>query len=386
VQDEWLGFGEVFSSVGKEVRLGAVGIGLDIENVDIAFRRLVDAGGPQAGQKLIDSINAQRAALDPTSQAYKDLTLIVERFQGVINLSNEASRAGIGAQQGLAGATDEATDAYQRFTDTITSSVDPILGAINSTQRLTDAKIATFEAQAKVTELERAGKVGTEEYAQAQDRLAQATANQVAAAFNNEKVLATVAAGLADGTIKTEDFAAALQQVVAAGGLTEQQAGQLLVKLGGVNAELGRLDGRIANAEVKVAVSWYDKQVAEGRTIAGVPVPGLMLPPAPPAPPREAQPPRGQGRRGPGGQRRALGGPLAKGQGSLVNEMGAEMFVPTSSGFVMDSDDSKALVRGVEAMLAGGGGNTFNITTTDPVLTATEIVRKQRDAAYLIGR
>jgi hypothetical protein len=86
------------------------------------------------------------------------------------------------------------------------------------------------------------------------------------------------------------------------------------------------------------------------------------------------------------GRRRALGGPLAKGQGSLVNEMGAEMFVPTSSGFVMDSDDSKALVRGVEAMLAGGGGNTFNITTTDPMLTATEVVRKQRDAAYLIGR
>lgn len=86
------------------------------------------------------------------------------------------------------------------------------------------------------------------------------------------------------------------------------------------------------------------------------------------------------------GRRRALGGPLAKGQRSTVNEMGAEMFVPSSSGFVMDSDDSKALVRGVEAMLAGGGGNTFNITTTDPVLTATEVVRKQRDAAYLIGR
>jgi hypothetical protein len=83
---------------------------------------------------------------------------------------------------------------------------------------------------------------------------------------------------------------------------------------------------------------------------------------------------------------RALGGPLAKGQGSLVNEMGAEMFVPTSSGFVMDSDDSKALVRGVEAMLAGGGGNTFNITTSEPRAVATEVVRKQRDAAYLIGR
>jgi hypothetical protein len=37
-------------------------------------------------------------------------------------------------------------------------------------------------------------------------------------------------------------------------------------------------------------------------------------------------------------------------------------------------------------MLAGGGGNTFNITTTDPVLSAAEIVRRQRDAQFLLGR
>jgi predicted nucleic acid-binding Zn-ribbon protein len=87
------------------------------------------------------------------------------------------------------------------------------------------------------------------------------------------------------------------------------------------------------------------------------------------------------------GRRSALGGPLAKGQMSMVNEMGAEMFVPSSSGFVMDSDDSKALVRGVEAMLAGGGGSTINVyETASPRQTATEVVRKQRDAAYLIGR
>ena len=388
VQDEWRGVGEIITSVGKEVRLGTVGIGLDIENVDVAFRNLLESGGPQAAQGLVDALNAQRAALDPTSQQYKDLTLVVERFQGVLNLSSEASRAGVGAQTDLASATEEAKNKYQEFNDTITASVDPILGAINATQRLTESKLATVEAQAKVTELERAGKVGTDEYAQAQDRLTQATANQVAAAFNNEKVLAGLASGLADGTIKTEDFAKALQQVVAAGGLTDAQAGQLLVKLGGVNAELGRLDGRVASAEVKIGVSWYDKQVAGGGTISGIPVPGLIdTMPAPPKalakPPAKPKTQYQPGQRGP---KRALGGPLAAGQRSYINEMGAEMFVPSSSGFVMDSDDSKALVRGVEAMLAGGGGNTFNITTSEPRAVATEVVRKQRDAAYLIGR
>jgi len=85
-------------------------------------------------------------------------------------------------------------------------------------------------------------------------------------------------------------------------------------------------------------------------------------------------------------RRRALGGPLQQGQMAIVNERGAEMFVPSTSGFVMNASESKRLVAGVEQMLAGGGGHTFNITSTDPMLTATEIVRKQRDAAYLIGR
>ena len=143
---------------------------------------------------------------------------------------------------------------------------------------------------------------------------------------------------------------------------------------------------RPRTAEVKVAVK-AAPEASESYTVVvtpNAPVPG------------NARDKRGRRKGAPKGEApsppsaslggRALGGPLAKGQGSMVNEIGAEMFVPSSSGFVMDSDDSKALVRGVEAMLAGGGGNTFNITTTDPMLTATEVVRKQRDAAYLIGR
>ena len=133
-----------------------------------------------------------------------------------------------------------------------------------------------------------------------------------------------------------------------------------------------------ANNQINVGVVVDTSTVPE--SILGIPI----KPSARPKP--QPKPKRKKSTNSFADRGRALGGPLAKGQESLVNEMGAEMFVPTSSGFVMDSDDSKALVRGVEAMLAGGGGNTFNITTTDPVLTATEIVRKQRDAAYLIGR
>ena len=88
-------------------------------------------------------------------------------------------------------------------------------------------------------------------------------------------------------------------------------------------------------------------------------------------------------------KKRAVGGPVNKSMDYMVNERGPEMFVPNTSGFIMTSNDSKALISGVNSLLQGGyssPSNTFNITTTDPVLSAVEVVRRQRDANYLLGR
>lgn len=87
---------------------------------------------------------------------------------------------------------------------------------------------------------------------------------------------------------------------------------------------------------------------------------------------------------------RAIGGPVDKNTPYKVNEVGPEMFVPSSDGFVMTSSDSKRLVAGVEAMLAGGGAGVkvdqINIASTDPHQTAREVVRGLRSATYLMGR
>jgi hypothetical protein len=82
----------------------------------------------------------------------------------------------------------------------------------------------------------------------------------------------------------------------------------------------------------------------------------------------------------------ASGGDIGAGTLATVNERGPEMFMPRTDGFIMNASDSKRLVSGVEQLLSGGGGQTFNITTTDPVLTAAEVVRRQRDAQFLLGR
>jgi hypothetical protein len=51
------------------------------------------------------------------------------------------------------------------------------------------------------------------------------------------------------------------------------------------------------------------------------------------------------------------------------------MFTPTANGRIIPN-----------GQLGGGDTNqTFNIYTTDPVLSASEVVRRQRDAAFLVG-
>jgi len=90
--------------------------------------------------------------------------------------------------------------------------------------------------------------------------------------------------------------------------------------------------------------------------------------------------------RGPG---RATGGRVIEGAGYTVNEFAPEAFMPDSPGFVMSAADTKALVDGVRALVTAGGGQGMvvnqNIVTADPMVSASESVRRMRDARYLAG-
>jgi len=90
---------------------------------------------------------------------------------------------------------------------------------------------------------------------------------------------------------------------------------------------------------------------------------------------------------------RAIGGDVLAGQMYNVNETGRrEMFVPRTNGFILSAQDSQRLLADVSQMVAAGGSSngvsigTVNITSTDPTLAAAEVVRRQRDAQFLLGR
>jgi hypothetical protein len=78
---------------------------------------------------------------------------------------------------------------------------------------------------------------------------------------------------------------------------------------------------------------------------------------------------------GAGFPQRARGGSVAANMSYVVGEEGPEMFVPRTSGTIVPNNQ-----------LQGGTMNlTQNITTGDPILTAAEVVRRQRDAEFLAG-
>jgi hypothetical protein len=73
---------------------------------------------------------------------------------------------------------------------------------------------------------------------------------------------------------------------------------------------------------------------------------------------------------------RAIGGPVNERTPYMVGERGPELFVPNAAGRIVPTNE------------LGGGQSvniTQNITTGDPILTAAEVVRRQRDAEFLAG-
>jgi hypothetical protein len=90
---------------------------------------------------------------------------------------------------------------------------------------------------------------------------------------------------------------------------------------------------------------------------------------------------------------RAVGGQVLAGQMYEVNETGRrEMFVPKTNGFVLSAQDSQRLLADVTQLVASGGSSspvsigTMNIQGDRPRETASEVVRKLRSTAYLMGR
>ncbi len=81
---------------------------------------------------------------------------------------------------------------------------------------------------------------------------------------------------------------------------------------------------------------------------------------------------------------RAMGGPVNPNDTYLVGERGPEVFRPKVAGDIIPNHQLGAATQGAGPTTIREG-HTFNIQSTDPVRTALEVVRRERDAEFLWG-
>ena len=81
---------------------------------------------------------------------------------------------------------------------------------------------------------------------------------------------------------------------------------------------------------------------------------------------------------------RAMGGPVNPNDTYLGGERGPEVFRPKVAGDIIPNHQLGAATQGAGPTTIREG-HTFNIQSTDPVRTALEVVRRERDAEFLWG-
>jgi hypothetical protein len=371
-QAEWTGWGEVIGSVGREMKVATTGVQADIENVDLAFKRMLESS-PQAAQSLVEALERQLEVLDPTSREYSDTADMVDRFRDRLDASATASDVAEREQEELAGATgetkaatEEATSAWQEYADTLAASTDPIFAAIDATDGLEQSKRDVMQAQAELSFIEAAGKAGTDEHRVAVENLNKANADQVKAAFGAEEALAALAAGVDEGKVSYDNMNATLDSFVARGVISAEQAQKVRDKVAGVHWQVGVLDNAHANIGVNVDTSVAMKKLQDfARSIKADPFWSPLF----------------GGTMGVSLGARADGGPVRRGRPYLVGEEGPELIIPDEDGTVITAADTARIRSGAGAMAAGPAPTVvhipISITIDGPV--SQDSVRWVRD-------
>lgn len=150
-QAEWRGFGEIFSSIGRELKVGTTGIQADIENVDEAFKRMLQSA-PEGAQKLVDALERQLDVLDPTSREYKDTADMVDRFRKELGDAAQAADVAEREQKELAPSIEETGDAAEDAAEDVEDLADELLDLLGVSRDVHAAERAFTDSVRKLSE------------------------------------------------------------------------------------------------------------------------------------------------------------------------------------------------------------------------------------------
>lgn len=131
----------LWEDFGKEIRIVGGEIGRNIEEIDRAFQSILDSS-PQQAQALLDVWVQQNAALDQSSQQYKDNAMLIERYQERVDLLVDSTNALEASTGASTGATEENTTAVEKSS---TAVADAAEAAEELAQQLEDLYNATMD-------------------------------------------------------------------------------------------------------------------------------------------------------------------------------------------------------------------------------------------------
>jgi len=397
-EDRVLGFTKLVTDNGTQIELGNERLISSVEDTQAAFDKLKGAD-PETARRTLDELQVVTDGLDRNSGQWKANQEFIDRNRASLDLQSEAAKVSGGELDNLAGQfenldpvveettfkvegltikTQEATDAFKAYADALRANTDPFFAVIDAAGAFGDAQVKVAEA---FTELFTDGATTQEiiDFANAQRDAVEAGLNLEGAIANlrSEVELGNITYGsgievldllvqkypqLRDQVeqVKDEFFFAALE----AQNLQDQSPVDLSVtaNLQPVLNGLSRLSGGLfavksnadlaAESVVNLFGGIFNSQNKPTQPMPNLPF-NAYIPPQ---------------------FRRAQGGPVLSGQSYLVGEQGPEMFVPRTSGTIVPNGGTMGNVQ-----------QTFNITTGDPILTAAEVVRRQRDAEFLAG-
>lgn len=347
-----------------------------LTNIDRALGELYKNQQFDDVRRGLDSLrDGLNNALDISPEARERVLAILGDYEGKLNDAGAAGRDAGDAAEGTASqfdaqglAVEGATSAFQDYADALRATTDPFFAVIDATGDLQESQAKAAEAFAALAD----GATPEELLA-----FADAQRNVVGAAISLESTLAALRAQIDSGEISQEqaittldalavrypELAGAIAQVrnefglvgIAYNALGNQPPADLSFY---TNAKETVKDLNAVAAALEV-VATVAQTVATVQTF----VAGFQ------------EYTQGRDLNGNGIIGRQFGGPVQRSEPYIVGEAGPELFVPNTSGSIVPNNQLRS----------GEVNQTFNISSPDPILTASEVVRRQRDAEFLAG-
>jgi hypothetical protein len=350
--DWWkFGFGADWGAYGKGV---SEGVQIAADNLKVLDEQLVVLYSTSV-TKASDAFDVLKQRLLDAGWSMAD---IEKAFPGYIAAQN--------AGRDATGETNEATrlltEALGEQADALNALFSPVFAAIDGQQKLKEAqqnaRTAQLELNAAQAEYDRilGDAAATEEdkaaagfkVLEAMGKLDQANYDVVKSAVAADGALLKLAEAEAKGETEAGRFKDQLNQWVAQGMITAEQAAIMAAKFDEVRAEAegaaGTYDvnmtsnvddylGKFREAKQLLEAMPADKVNGAQRLIFGI-------------------------------TPRALGGPVQARTPYLVGEQGPELFVPGANGRIIPSGKTKTLMAPAKQMADsnGSGGSTYNIT------------------------